>query len=117
MSTRERTIRQVRAYTLRGGGADYHDQQAGHWIDDHIATPMSAYPPYRESRQSFGLNLLGTLVVEVEADNVIQPDVGWWGHHRVDQDLRIGRRALTHRPRQRRGRCTAAYQRANSANP
>ena len=65
----ENRIRQVRAYTLRGGGADYHDQDAGHWIDDHIATPMSIYPEYRQSRQSFGINVLGTLVVEIEADN------------------------------------------------
>jgi L-rhamnonate dehydratase len=65
----ENRIRQVRAYTLRGGGADYHDQDAGHWIDDHIATPMSVYPEYRQSRQSFGINVLGTLVVEVEADD------------------------------------------------
>lgn len=65
----ENRIRQVRAYTLRGGGADYHDQDAGHWIDDHIATPMSVYPEYRQSRQSFGLNVLGTLVVEIEADD------------------------------------------------
>ena len=62
-------IRQVRAYVFRGGGGDYHDQSAGHWIDDHIATPMAKYPAYRQSRQSFGLNVLGTLVVEIEADN------------------------------------------------
>jgi sugar phosphate permease len=48
------TIKHVRAFTLRGGGADYHDQDAGHWIDDHIATPMSKYPEYRQSRRSFG---------------------------------------------------------------
>lgn len=65
----ETRIRHVRAYTLRGGGADYHDQNAGHWIDDHIATPMSVYPDFRQSRQSFGLNVLGTLVVEIEADD------------------------------------------------
>lgn len=63
------TVRHVRAYTVRGGGADYHDQAADHWIDDHIATPMAKYPQYRQSRQSFGLNVLGTLVVEVEADD------------------------------------------------
>ncbi|WP_451984576.1 L-rhamnonate dehydratase [Azospirillum endophyticum] len=63
------TIRQVRAFTVRGGGADYHDQSGGHWIDDHIATPMSKYPEYRQSRQTFGLNVLGTLVVEVEASD------------------------------------------------
>jgi L-rhamnonate dehydratase len=65
----EHTIRQVRAYTIRGGGADYHDQGPKHWIDDHIATPMAVYPEYRASRQSFGLNVLGTLVVEIEADD------------------------------------------------
>jgi L-rhamnonate dehydratase len=62
-------IKQVRAFTVRGGGADYHDQQGAHWIDDHIATPMSRYPEYRQSRRSFGINVLGTLVVEIEAEN------------------------------------------------
>lgn len=64
-------IREVRAHTVvsagDGGGADYHDQSRGHWIDDHVATPMAKYPQYRASRQTFGLNALGTLVVEVEA--------------------------------------------------
>ena len=63
------TITHVRAFTVRGGGADYHDQDHGHWIDDHIATPMSKYPEYRQSRQTFGLNVLGTLVVEIEASS------------------------------------------------
>ncbi len=63
------TIKHIRAFTVRGGGADYHDQGAGHWIDDHIATPMSKYEQYRQSRQSFGINVLGTLVVEVEASD------------------------------------------------
>lgn len=63
------TIKHVRAYTVRGGGADYHDQGSGHWIDDHIGTPMGKYPEYRQSRQSFGINVLGTLVVEIEADD------------------------------------------------
>ena len=62
-------IRHVRAFYLQGGGADYHDQGRGHWIDDHISTPMAKYPAYRASRQSFGLNVLGTMVVEIEADN------------------------------------------------
>jgi L-rhamnonate dehydratase len=62
-------IRAVRASFVQGGGADYHDQAQGHWIDDHIATPMAKYPDYRSSRQSFGLNVLGTLVVEIEAEN------------------------------------------------
>jgi len=63
------TIKHIRAYTVRGGGADYHDQSGYHWIDDHIATPMSVYPDYRDSRQKFGLNVLGTLVIEVESSN------------------------------------------------
>ncbi|WP_341991222.1 L-rhamnonate dehydratase [Azorhizobium sp. AG788] len=63
------TIREVRAFVVRGGGGDYHDQTGTHWIDDHIATPMSRYPAYRESRRTFGINVLGTLVVEVEASD------------------------------------------------
>jgi L-rhamnonate dehydratase len=63
------TIKHVRAFCVRGGGADYHDQSDGHWIDDHIATPMSKYAPYRQSRRSFGINVLGTLVVELEASD------------------------------------------------
>ena len=62
-------IRCVRAFYTQGGGADYHDQASNHWIDDHISTPMAKYPEHRASRQSFGLNVLGTLVVEIEADN------------------------------------------------
>src|ERR1700722_8988967 len=69
MSMRIPKIRNIRAYTVRGGGADYHDHEGDHWIDDHIATPMSKYPEYRQSRRSFGIDLLGTLVVEVEADD------------------------------------------------
>lgn len=69
-------IKSIRAFFMGGataekghGGGDYHDQGTGHWIDDHIATPMSKYKEYEQSRQSFGINVLGTLVVEVEADN------------------------------------------------
>ncbi|MES1198665.1 MAG: L-rhamnonate dehydratase [Pseudomonadota bacterium] len=62
-------IKEVRAYVVRGGGADYHDQGDSHWIDDHIATPVARYPEYRQSRRSFGINVLGTLVVEIEAAN------------------------------------------------
>lgn len=62
-------IASVRALVVRGGGADYHDQARGHWIDGQIATPMSVYEEYRATRSSFGLNVLGTLVVEVEAED------------------------------------------------
>ncbi len=62
-------IADVRALVLAGAGADYHDQPSGHWIDGQIATPMSRYPEYRSTRSSFGLNVLGSFVVEVEADS------------------------------------------------
>jgi L-rhamnonate dehydratase len=62
-------IKHVRAFVARGGGADYHDQAGAHWIDDHIASPMARYPEYRQSRRSFGTNVLGTLIVEIEAEN------------------------------------------------
>jgi L-rhamnonate dehydratase len=62
-------IKHVRALVARGdSGADYHDKQGYHWIDDHISTPMARYPEYRQSRRAFGINVLGTLVVEIEAD-------------------------------------------------
>ena len=55
--------------SMQGGGGDYMDQQGKHWIDDHIATPMSKYKEYEQSRKSFGINVLGTLIVVIEADN------------------------------------------------
>lgn len=64
------TIRDVRATIVQGiGGADYHDRPGPHWIDDHVASPMAEYPEYRASRRSFGIDVLGTLVVELEADD------------------------------------------------
>ena len=62
-------IRALRAYTIRGGGGDYHDQPGGHWIDTAIATPMGRWPEYRATRRSFGLNILGPLLIEVEAED------------------------------------------------
>ena len=61
-------IRELRASVVPGGGADYHDQAPDHWIDGQIATPMSRYPEYRMNRSSYGLNALGTLVIEVETE-------------------------------------------------
>jgi L-rhamnonate dehydratase len=67
--TRGDRVAAVRAFVVSGGGADYHDQAGGHWIDGQIATPMSRYVDYRATRSSFGLNVLGTVVVEVETDS------------------------------------------------
>ena len=64
-------ITEVRAYIIASsGGADYHDQSQGHWlIDTPIANPMSVYEEYKSSRVSWGINALGSVIVEVELDN------------------------------------------------
>src|SRR5690606_27317962 len=62
----------LRAYVVGGReqGADYHAQPAGHWITSTIiATPMSKYPEYQQTRDSFGIGVLGTTLVEVEAQD------------------------------------------------
>lgn len=64
-------IRDVRAYVVegQGSGGDYHNQAQGHWIiDTLIANPMSVYPQYKASRTSWGINVLGSIVVEIETD-------------------------------------------------
>ena len=65
-------IRELRAYVIEPdeSGADYHNQQTGHWIiDTPIANPMSIYEEYKASRASWGINVLGTVVVEAELDD------------------------------------------------
>ncbi len=58
---------------VQGGqdqGADYHAKPDGHWINSTvIATPMSKYPEYQATRRSFGIDVLGTVLVEVEAED------------------------------------------------
>jgi L-rhamnonate dehydratase len=66
------TIKEVRAFVLteKGSGGDYHDREEGHWlVDTLIATPMSAYPEYKHSRTSFGINVMNSIVVEIEASD------------------------------------------------
>ena len=65
-------IADVRAYSLSepGVGGDYHDRAQGHWlVDSLISTPMSVYPEYKESRTSWGIAVLGSLVVEIETES------------------------------------------------
>ena len=59
----------VRAFTLPQGGGDYHAQDQAHWIVGQISTPMSRYEEYRSSRKSWGIDVLGTVIVEVEASD------------------------------------------------
>lgn len=62
-------IVQLRTYTLSQAGGDYHAQNTDHWIVGEIATPMSIYPQYRSRRSSWGIDVLGTIVVEIEASD------------------------------------------------
>jgi L-rhamnonate dehydratase len=76
-------IKQIRAYVVEkpapkegeddaAFGADCHDVEDEHWINGYptpIANPMSSYKQYAGARKSWGINALGTLVVEVEADD------------------------------------------------
>ncbi|GAB7355168.1 hypothetical protein MBLNU459_g5735t1 [Dothideomycetes sp. NU459] len=64
------TIKAVKTFVIQGVGAggDYHNVKGGHWlIDSKISTPMSGYEKYRQSRTSFGINVLGSFCVEIEA--------------------------------------------------
>ncbi len=59
----------IRAFLVEGtgDGGDYHRQKGGHWIiDSLIANPMSGYAQYKASRTSWGIGVLGSIVVEVE---------------------------------------------------
>ena len=73
-------VKEVRAYVKEGDGdqgADCHDVADEHWINGTdpstgntpIANPMSAYAQYAGARKSWGINALGGLVVENEADD------------------------------------------------
>src|SRR5262247_956996 len=69
---KQATIREVRAYVIATSemGADYHNQNGSHWIIDlPIANPMSVYEEYRPRRTSWGINALGTVLVEVELND------------------------------------------------
>ena len=67
------TIKDVRTFAIsKEGGGDYHLQEKGHWITDtYIANPMSMYPKYKKSRTSWGIGVLGSIVVEIELSNGI----------------------------------------------
>ena len=53
-----------------GGGADCHAQKHGHWITSTpIANPMSGYASYKMSRKKWGIDAIGSLIVEVELTN------------------------------------------------
>ncbi|KAK7718844.1 hypothetical protein SLS57_005954 [Botryosphaeria dothidea] len=66
------TIKKVKTFLIQGvgSGGDYHNVKGGHWlIDTKISTPMSGYEQYRTSRTSWGINVLGSFCVEIEASD------------------------------------------------
>ena len=53
-----------------GSGGDYFQQDNGHWlIGSLIANPMSGHAAYKEVRTSWGINVLGSIVVEIETES------------------------------------------------
>lgn len=63
-------IKAVRSYVIAGVGAggDYHNVNGGHWlIDTPISTPCSQWEKYRSSRTHWGINVLGSFFIEIEA--------------------------------------------------
>lgn len=60
------TIREVRAW-IPGGGVDFSEKAKNNWLNSRMATPMSAYPEYRDSNLTWGRNAVGSFVVEVES--------------------------------------------------
>ena len=74
-------VKEIRAYVpdvVHSGkkgaqGSDCHDVPLEHWINGispmPIANPMSVHPKYAGARTSWGINALGSCVVEVEADD------------------------------------------------
>ncbi|QIW99095.1 hypothetical protein AMS68_004613 [Peltaster fructicola] len=65
-------IRAIKTFLIDGvgSGGDYHNVKGGHWlIDSKISTPMSGYEAYAKSRTSWGINVLGSFCVEIEADD------------------------------------------------
>ncbi len=76
-------IKDIRVYVLKPGssGGTYFKAGEGHWlVDSLIANPMHAYPQYRAKRSSWGINVLGSLIVEIEsADGTIGVAAGSGG--------------------------------------
>ncbi|MBN8997904.1 MAG: L-rhamnonate dehydratase [Rhizobiales bacterium] len=66
-------IRDVRVYTLapKAAAGTYFKpgENTGHWlVDSLISNPMSGYARYREKRSSWGISVIGSLVVEIETE-------------------------------------------------
>lgn len=76
-------IAEIRTFRVagKGAGGDYFQQGKGHWlIDTLIANPMSGYAAYRDNRTSWGIDVLGSIVVElVTSDGTTGVATGFGG--------------------------------------
>jgi L-rhamnonate dehydratase len=65
-------ISDVRVYTVSkdSKGGDYFNQGAGeHWlVGNLISNPMSGYTAYRDRRTSWGIDVLGSIILEIETE-------------------------------------------------
>lgn len=66
-------IKDVRVFTVNKDtkGGDYFNQGTQeHWlVDSLISNPMSGYAEYRNRRTSWGIGVLGSIIVEIETDD------------------------------------------------
>ncbi len=66
-------IKDIRVWMVsrESKGGDYFNQGAGeHWlVDSLISNPMSAYDDYKARRTSWGIGVLGSIVVEIESED------------------------------------------------
>jgi len=66
-------IREVRAYAIKPtakAGTYFKPGDSNHWlVDTLISNPMSGYPTYRAKRSSWGIGVLGSIVVEIETED------------------------------------------------
>jgi L-rhamnonate dehydratase len=66
-------IKDLRVYTIKPSakaGTYFKPGESNHWlVDSLISNPMSGYPAYRDKRSSWGIGVLGALVVEIETED------------------------------------------------
>jgi L-rhamnonate dehydratase len=63
------TVAHLRAFVPQAPSLGAASGNVKNWIDDHVASPMSRYPQYRESREGWGHRLIGQVVVVVESSD------------------------------------------------
>jgi len=66
-------IKDLRVYNIRPSekaGTYFKPGESRHWlVDSLISNPMSGYARYREKRSSWGIGVLGAIVVEIETED------------------------------------------------